>query len=173
MKTKAETRSHLTKFIAYIETQFNTKLKCLRSDNGPEFLMTDFLSSKGIFNQRSCVATPQQNDTVERKHQHILNVARALSFKSNLPPTLWNFAIQHSVHLVNRIPTPLLRDSSPDQILFNETLTLIHLKVFGCLAYASTLHANKTKFDPCARKTVFLGYTEGTKGFLLYDLTSH
>ena len=75
MKTKSEARQHLTNFISFIETQFNRKLKCLRSDNGPEFLMSDFYQAKGIVHHRSCVETPQQNGIVERKHQHILNVA--------------------------------------------------------------------------------------------------
>jgi hypothetical protein len=90
MKNKSETRTHLINFISFIETQFNKKLKCIRSDNGPEFLMTSFYLSRGIIHHRSCVETPQQNGIVERKHQHILNVARALSFHSHLPHNLWH-----------------------------------------------------------------------------------
>ena len=42
MHTKAETRKIITDFIAYVETQFDSKVKTIRSDNGAEFLMHDF-----------------------------------------------------------------------------------------------------------------------------------
>ena len=110
MRNKSETRIHLVNFISFIETRFNKKLKCIRSDNGPEFLMTSFYLSKGIIHHRSCVETPQQNGIVERKHQHILNVAGALSFHSHLPHNLWHLSIQQAIHIINRLPTPLLKN---------------------------------------------------------------
>lgn len=65
------------------------------------------------------------------------------------------------------------KNNSPFQLLYNKPPTLLHLKSFGCLAFASTLHVHRTKFDSRARKTVFLGFRNGTKGYLLYDLHSH
>ena len=50
----------------------------MRGANALELSFIDFFfRSKGI---HSCVDTPQQNSMVERKHQHLLNVARALHF---------------------------------------------------------------------------------------------
>jgi transposase InsO family protein len=72
-------------------------VKAIRSDNGPEFLLKDFYDAKGILHQRSCVYTPEQNGRIERRHQHILNISRALMFQSKLPKKFWSYAVLHSV----------------------------------------------------------------------------
>lgn len=123
LKNKSETKNFIINFVAYLENQFNTSLKCLKSDNGTEFVtLTDFLRSKGIIHQRSCIETPQQNGIVERKHQHILNVARSLYFHAHIPLSLWSFCIQHVVHIINRIPSPLLKFKTPYELLHKSPL---------------------------------------------------
>jgi hypothetical protein len=144
-------------------------VKAIRSDNGPEFLMTDFFNSKGILHQTSCVETPQQNSVVERKHGHILNVCCSLMFHSHIPKTYWCFAVNHVVHLINRLPSPILQDKTPFELLYNEPPTYANLKVFGSLCFSSTLYNSRSKLDARARKCVFLGFKTGTKGFLVLD----
>lgn len=132
--------------------------------------MPPFYDSYGIIHQTSCVETPQQNAKVERKHRHLLEVTRALLFHSKLPTIFWSYAVCHAVHLINRLPTPILQHKSPFEILYGTPPTFMDLKVFGCLTYASTLTQNRTKLDSRARKCIFLGYQLGTKGYVLFDL---
>ena len=72
-------------FYNMIFNQYNTSITAVPVDNAPELTFLDFFRSKGILPFHSCIETPEQNSIVERKHQHILNFARALLFQSNVP----------------------------------------------------------------------------------------
>ena len=85
MKSKAEASALVKNFFLLIENQFHMSIKCIRIDNGLEFTLKSFYATWGVVHQTSCVATPQQNDVVERKHQELLNITRDLLFQANLP----------------------------------------------------------------------------------------
>jgi len=162
LKTKGDVCIHVQNFVSLIENQFHLSIKCIRSDNSPEFLQKHFFASKGILHQTSCIYTPQQNGRVERKHQHILNVARALMFQSQLPKQYWSYAVKHAIYLINCIPSPIIDNKTPFELLHEHNPDFSNLKFFGCLSYAST-NFPRQKFDVRAKRGVFLGYQTGTK----------
>jgi len=172
LKSKAEVRQHVQNFIELIENQHNARIKIIRTNNGPEFIMPQYYASKGIVHQTSCVESLQQNGRVKRKHQHVLNVGRALLFQSKLPKQFWSYAILHATYIINTIPSTLLKNKSPYLLLYNHAPNLHDLKVFGSLCYASTLQSHRTKLAPRARKCIFLGYKHGVKGVVLFDLSN-
>lgn len=80
LKQKSEVLKLIPQFCQFIHTQFNKRIKSFRCDNAVELKFTEFFKEQGIESFHSCVDRPQQNPVVERKHQHILNVARSLLF---------------------------------------------------------------------------------------------
>lgn len=95
------------------QNQYNTTLKTLRTDNGIKFSLPSLYASKGINHQRSCVETPQHNGSIERKHQHLLNVGRALLYQAKLSKTYWSYAFLYATFIINWVPAPILNHQSP------------------------------------------------------------
>lgn len=157
------------KFVAF--NQFGLSVKSVRIDNGTEFTcLGPFFQQEGILHQTSCVATPQQNGRVERKHRHILNVARSLLFQESLPTKFWGEAILTAGHLINLTPTSVLKGLTPHEVLFGKKPSYEHIRVFGSACYTHLRSRDKDKFSPRSRNCVFLGYPFGKKGWKVFDL---
>ena len=149
-------------------------MKVLRTDNGCEFFSSEFqslVSDFGILHQSSCVYAPQQNGVVERKHKIILGVARSLRLQVALPLKFWGECVMTAVYLINRLPSKLLKFKTPFEILHSHPPSLSHLRVFGCLTYASSTPSSD-KFKAKVVSGVFIVYSSTQKGYKLYDLHS-
>lgn len=88
LKHKSDVLQIFPIFLNLVEAHYSSKVRSIRSDNVPELSFKTLLVSKGIFHFYSFVGMPQQNSVVERKHQHILNVVRALLFSIQCPITI-------------------------------------------------------------------------------------
>ena len=64
----------------------------------------------------------------------------------------------------------ILGNKSPFELLYSIPVDYTSFRVFGCLAFASSLPIHRSKFDPRAHTCVFMGYPTGMKGYRLYDL---
>lgn len=173
MRNKNDVLTVFPEFINHVATQYNTHIKVIRSDNAPELSFTQLVKQHGMIHQFSCAYTPQQNSIVERKHQHILNVARALLFQSKVPLAYWSDCVCTAVYLINRTPSVLLGNKTPYELLTKKLPDYSHLKSFGCLCYVSTLLKDRNKFSARADSCVFLGYPSGYKGYKVLHLDTN
>ena len=117
-----------------VQNQFNTNVKVVRSDNGSEFTfgpMKEFYFNHGIVQENSCIDTPQQNGQVERKHHHILDMARALRFQACNLIEFWGECVLTAAYIINRTPSKLLKGKTPYEILFGCKPSYNEMRVFG------------------------------------------
>ena len=116
IKYKSQCVRFLTHFVSFVHNQFNSTVKAIRTNNVKELCEGDILNiyqEKGILHQKSCSYTPQQNRVVERKHQYLLETARALKFQSNLPNKFWREFAFSTAYLINRMPLVPSRNKTP------------------------------------------------------------
>lgn len=95
---------------------------------------------------------------MEWRHRIVLEAARCLRFQANLPLSFWGDCIMTAVHLLNRLPTPVLGNKTLFEALFNHVLDYDRMRTFGCLAFASNPENTADKFKPRGVPCVFLGY---------------
>ncbi|RVW18940.1 Retrovirus-related Pol polyprotein from transposon TNT 1-94 [Vitis vinifera] len=175
MKTKDEVSLLFQKFHKVIETQYNAKVRVLRSDNGREYQSSDlqkYLEGHGVIHQTTCSNTPQQNGVVERKNRHLLEVVRASLIAAKTPISYWGEAITYAAYLINRVPSSSINFQTPLQALTNAvvapTVPNLPPRVFGCVAFVHLHKHQRTKLTSHALQCVFIGYALHKKGYRCY-----
>nr|GEU97390.1 retrovirus-related Pol polyprotein from transposon TNT 1-94 [Tanacetum cinerariifolium] len=98
-------------------------------------------------------------------------IYRALRFHSKLSLKSWRDCIITATYL--RIPSFVIGNKTPYEILLKKRRDYKHLRVFGCLAVVSNPSKIADKFDPRGIPYVFLGYLANQKGYKFYNLTTH
>ncbi|KAJ7954402.1 Retrovirus-related Pol polyprotein from transposon TNT 1-94 [Quillaja saponaria] len=171
LRAKNEVFTCFQMFHKLVCTQFDGKVKILRSDNGTEYTEGNFqkyLRDHGIMHQTSCVDTSAQNGTAERKNRHLLEVARSLMFTMNVPKAYWGDAVLSAAYLINRMSLRTLDFNTPLDVLQGNCSFVVHPKVFGCVCFVHEHGKNISKLDHRALKCIFIGYSATQKGYKCY-----
>ncbi|KAK1413623.1 hypothetical protein QVD17_35399 [Tagetes erecta] len=158
MKHKHETFEKFKEFQNEVENQLGKTIKTLRSDRGGEYLSSEFLNhlkERGIISQPTPPGTPQLNGVCERRNRTLLNMVRSMMCRTNLPHSLWSYALMTAARIINLVPTKKV-DKTPYEIWHGHKPNLSYLRVWGCDAYVTS--DSDDKLDPRGEKVVFVGY---------------
>ena len=110
----------------------------------------------GIWHEFSCRYTPEQNGRAKRKNQPIVEAARAMLEEKSLPKFYWAEAVRIAVYIQNRIGEKV----SPHELYFGRKPNLLHLRVFGSIAYVHVPKEKRRNLDAKAEKCIFVGYSD-------------
>ena len=146
------------KWKAEVENQTGARVKCLRSNNGGEYNNKEFINfcaAYGIRMEKIILNTPQQNGIVERMNRTLNERARSMRLHAGLPKFFWADAISTAAYLINRGPSVPLNGELPEEAWTGKEVTLLHLRVFGCVSYVHVDSNDRDKLDPKSRKCFF------------------
>ncbi|XP_057759326.1 uncharacterized protein LOC130979796 [Arachis stenosperma] len=127
-------------------------------------MSTDFLAEQGTLSEFSCPGTSQQNGRGEHKHRHILDSVREMLISSSCPERAWGEAVLTVVHVINRLLSSILSNTTPFKHLYHTPPDYSSLRVFGCVCSILLQPHEYTKFELRARMCYFLGYGYEHKG---------
>ncbi len=147
-------------------------VKMIRSDNAKEFLSQAFVNAmveRGITRQQIVPYCSQQNGVVERTIGVIKEITTVIMHEKKLPDWVWSFAIKHAAFLRN-ICYHTTTTRIPYKDWFKKNFDYDTLRIFGSLAYGHIPLVKQKELKPKSIKSIFLGFEDGVKGYLLYNL---
>jgi len=169
MKHKSETFEKFKEIQNVVENQSGKKIKGLQSDRGGEYLSYDFsnhLKSCIIVPQLTPPGTPQRNGVSERRNWTLLDMVRSMMSQSDLPLSIWGYALETTTFTLNRVPFKSVV-KIPYEMWTGKTPNLSFLKIWGCEVYVKRFMSDK--LTPKSDNCFFVGYPNETLGYYFYN----
>jgi transposase InsO family protein len=173
LKNKSEAFENFKIYKEMVENEMDSRIKCLRSDNGGEFTSKEFMdycNNHGIKRQFSVARTPQQNGVVERKNRTVQEMARTMIMDSKLTDIFWTQAVHTTVHIQNRVMLRNNTDKTPYELWKGRPTNVKHFRVFGSKCYIKREDGRMGKFDSRVDKGILVGYSSTRKAYKCYNL---
>jgi hypothetical protein len=173
LKNKSEAFENFKIYKEMVENEMDSRIKCLRYDNGGEFTSKEFMdyySSHGIKRQFSIARTPQQNGVVERKNKTVQEMARTMIMDSKLTNIFWTQAVHTTIHIQNRVMLRNNTDKTPYKLRKGRPTNVKHFRVFGSKCYIKIEDGRMGKFDSRVDKGILVGYSSTRKAYKCYNI---
>jgi hypothetical protein len=175
-KTKDEMLSKLQIYIPRVETVTSQCVNYFCSDGRGEYdsdVFRTYLRERGIHHEITNAYTPQENGVSEWMNRTIMEMVRCLLHDSGLPCTFWGYAVLHNAHILNILPSRRLNtQTTPEEISTGNKLSIAHLRIFGCMAYAHIPKEKQQKLDIKMMECIYIGHAENCKAYRLYHMPS-
>ncbi|GJY83686.1 retrovirus-related pol polyprotein from transposon TNT 1-94 [Tanacetum coccineum] len=144
-----------------------------RTDNGTKFKnekLRAFYAKLGIVHQTLIARTPQQNGVVERQNRTLVEATRKMLIFSKAPEFIWTVAIATAYFTQNRTIVHTWYNKTPDELIRGRKPNIQYFHVFGSICYPTNDHDDLGKMKPKADISIFIGYSESSRGFHLDNL---
>lgn len=174
MKYKAQTFTCFKHFKARFENQNTCSSESLVTDNGGEYLSTEFgtyLLEDGVIHEPGPPHSPELNGVAERANCTLCDRVCCCLTCAHLPKHFLVDALCHIVFSINSVPchTPA-GFQSPNSVSNLPIVDHTYLHPFGCLVWYKVPEANRRKLNPKGRASLLLSYLSNGNGYRVWDL---
>ncbi|CAN1292083.1 Retrovirus-related Pol polyprotein from transposon TNT 1-94 [Linum perenne] len=172
LATKDETFSKFKNFVRRVQNEKNKVINEIRSDHGGEFENHEFETMCNDYDIRhnfSAPRTPQQNGVVERKNRTLVEIARTLLHDFGLPNIFWGEAVNNACYITNRALVRSRIKKTPYEIWKGRKPNIGYFSPFGCKCFILNTKDQLGKFDAKSDEGIFLGYSELSKAYRIYN----
>nr|CCA18272.1 putative polyprotein [Albugo laibachii Nc14] len=155
-----------------MERQTTKQLKCIRTDNGTEYVNKRFAAEcrrSGIVHQTTAPFAPQQNCLAERMNRTLMERARSMLTHKNVEKEWWAEAVNTAAYITNRIPNHRRSNTTQFETCFGFKPDLGHLRVFGSTGFAHIDKSKRSKLDAKAYPCLNLGYADDSKAYRVFN----
>ncbi|GJR06338.1 retrovirus-related pol polyprotein from transposon TNT 1-94 [Tanacetum coccineum] len=159
-------------FVNQVQRNLKANILTIRTDNGTEFKnekLQAFYAKLGIVHKTSIARTPQQNGVVERRNRTLVEAARTMLIFSKAPEFLWAEAIATACFTQNRSIVHTRHNKTPYELIRGRKPNIQYFHVFGYLCYLTNDPNDLGKMKPKADIGIFIGYSESSRGFRIYN----
>lgn len=127
---------------------------------------TNFLKEHGITQRVTCLHAYQQNESIECKHIHIVEMGLALLAQASMSLFFLEEAFEMAIYIINMIHSLHSTDKIPLVTkLFHVSPDYHFLKEFGCICFPFLRPFNKHKLKFRYKECLFLGYNPHHKEY--------
>ncbi|WJX83571.1 hypothetical protein P8452_66227 [Trifolium repens] len=172
LRVKDDAYDVVTIFCTQVQNEKSLKILKIRSDHGGEFENEPFATyceDHGIIHEFSAPRTPQQNGVVERKNRSLQEMARTMMHETKLAKYFWAEAVNTACYIQNRIYIRPILNKTTYELFKGRKPNISYFHQFGCTCYILNNKAYKRKFDAKACKGIFIGYSERSKAYRVYN----
>jgi len=172
LKQKDEAFEKFQIFKALVENELDLKIKCLRYDQGGEYILDelfDFCEQHGIKRQFFVASTPQKNGVEERMNKTFQQMARAMLDDSGTLDTFWGEATYTTVNILNKAYVHVNSDKTPYELWYGNLPIVKNFRVFGSKCFIKNNDEKLGKFEPIADEGIYLGYSYRSKAYKCYN----
>lgn len=175
IKSKDKATIMVKRYIEKMKNMTGKTVKIFRSDRGTEYMnknLQDYLADQGIKFQCTTGYAPEQNGVAERQNRTLMEAARTILADSGLPKTYWAEAVKYVAFVNNRIINKR-NGKTPLELMFGVKANYDDMYSFGSEVYVHVPKQKRRKLDDKAKRGIYVGHDELSKGYRIADPKSH